>query len=152
MVSLTASGEDHGAWFFYAEGSGLWFWTGTTKVYGDHVEAGIDLCGRMISGAQFDASIKCAQDAGNINTIQFTGRVDPEWTCTVMRQARNIEIVGVMGPNGDKLTGKGGCGNPSGKGVFRAGWEASQDCVCDPSKDRANCAISPGFPPNHGWR
>lgn len=143
--ALTASGEGHGMWFFYTEGSGTWFHTGETRAFQDHGESGKALCGHMIMG--FDDAIKCGQDAG-LNSIQYIARHDVQWKCSVGGAARGIEIVGTIGFNGDKLTGKKTCGNDSGKGVLKAGWEASQDCECDNSLKMANCAISPGFPPN----
>jgi len=147
---LTTSGEGHGMWFFYTEGSGLWYWIGTTRVYKEHQAAAQDLCGH--AGGGFDASIQCAQDLG-FNSVQFTAHRDPEWSCSTgvpgNKDARGIEIVGTIGVNGDKLTGTKPCGNKSGQGVLRAGWEASQECYCDNSKKMANCANGPGYPPNY---
>merc|ERR1712070_1262313 len=144
--ALCASGEGHGMWFFYTEGSGVWFNTGETRVFMDHGESGLALCGKFVGG--FDEAIQCAQNQG-INSVQYTWRHDPEWSCSILQAARGIEIVGTIGYNGDKLTGKLPCGNKSGMGVLKAGWEASQDCVCDNSKKVANCAIFPMFPPNY---
>jgi len=147
---LCAGGEGHGMWFFYTEGSGIWFNTGKTRAFQDHGESGLALCGHFVAG--FDAAIKCAQDSG-INSVQYLAHPDPEWDCPYKKLSGhnygNIEIVGTIGYNGDKLKGGLACGNDSGQGVFKAGWEASQDCSCDNSKHVANCALAPGFPPDY---
>merc|ERR1711865_778548 len=110
---------------------GIWYWIGKTMVFPDHLQAGMTLCGHVVSPVNFDGSIKCAQDKG-LNSIQFTKRRDPEFEpCSPLGAPRNIEIVGTIGANGDLLTGEKPCGNKSGQGVFKAGWEASQDCSCD---------------------
>jgi len=146
---ITASTEGHGVWFFYTEGSGIWFWIGKTQVFDEHWEAGLALCHRPVSPMNWDGPVECAQDKG-FNSIQFTKRRDPEWLpCSLSMSPRGIEIVGTIGYNGDKLTGTKSCGNDSGRGVFKAGWEASQDCECDNSLDRTNCKLAPGFPPNY---
>merc|ERR1712070_1287360 len=46
--ALTAGGEGHGMWFFYTEGSGIWFWMGETRVFREHGESGQALCGHMV--------------------------------------------------------------------------------------------------------
>lgn len=146
---LCAGSEGHGMWFFYTEGSGIWFNTGETRAFQDHGESGKALCGHQVAG--FDSAIKCAQDAG-INSVQYLGHPDGEYECNFKKLSGhawgNIEIVGTIGYNGDKLKGSLPCGNKSGQGVFKAGWEGSQDCSCDNSKHVANCALGPGFPPN----
>jgi len=151
-----AVNEKHGAWMFHSPGSGIWFWTGATKVYGDHQEAAMDLCGHKIneqSTTDFDKLGECAQRIGGIDTVQFTDRKDPEWACGAPVPGypghnfpMGIEMIGIK--SGDMmLEGNYPCANADGRGVFKAGWEASEDCICDTNADRANCGISPGYPP-----
>lgn len=136
---LTAAGESGGAWFFRAPGSGIWFNVGKTKAYKEHGNAAMDLCHNPF--APFGSLGNCAKKAG-LDSIQFIDHSDPEWDCG-FGSPLDIEIVGAH------LDGRYACTSTSGTGVFKAGWDASQDCHCDNSLDRLNCKISPGYPPNY---
>lgn len=152
----SAALEADGSWHFYTPGSGIWFNLGSTKAYPDHKQAFEELCGfPFFNDAQFNWLAFCAQRY-NFDSLQFIEHSDIEWPCSEkthpfnpfspFRKPMAIEILGLKA-NGQKLSGQGACSNKSGKGVYRAGWNASNDCVCDPTSNRLNCAISPGWPP-----
>lgn len=132
------SGEIKTAWFMSGTGSGIFLWLGTTKVYTDHDEAAQDLCNEASVG--FDKLGPCALNHG-LDTFQFTAHRSNEWDCG-SSNALNVEIVSAH------LSGQYSCASQTTKGVFKAGWEASQDCDCDSSKSYLNCYNSPGVPPN----
>lgn len=116
-----AGGEESvGSWMYHATGSGVWFDTGHTKAYSDHQEGYEDLCG----GSCGDAAAFTAAKARGYDSVQYYAHGDQacgrnsgggrEWA---------IEVVHTGG------VGQYACGAL--KTVWRAGWEATQDCSCD---------------------
>ena len=112
------TGEAIGMWFLYAPGSGVWFNTGRTRVFETHAVAAEQLCGRQVGPNDATEMVKCALDAGNLDSFQF----QYDWDV-----AENIEIVAV------NLQGVYPCGTATSgmAAAFRSGWMASSPCVCD---------------------
>ena len=112
------TGEEVGMWLVYAPGSGVWFNTGRTRVFETHAVAAQLLCGRQVGPNDATEMVKCAAQAGSLDSFQF----QYDWDA-----AENIEIVAV------NLQGVYPCGAAaSGRGAaFRSGWLAAKPCDCD---------------------
>ncbi|CAE6970660.1 unnamed protein product [Symbiodinium necroappetens] len=112
------TGEEVGMWFLYAPGSGVWFNTGRTRVFETHAVAAEQLCGRQVGPNDATEMVRCAAEAGSLDSFQFQYDWDvPE----------NVEIVAV------NLQGVYPCGTAASGRVaaFRSGWMASSPCDCD---------------------
>lgn len=130
-------GDEHfGMWLLYAKGNGIWFNTGKTKVFGEHSDAyqayGIH------DGAQWNEQLSRAAAKAGYDSIQFNKHVDHvNYPCDAVVGApyMSLEIVAV------KLKGTYTCGDPAGapSGIIMAGWQGSEPCHCDTSKDTLNC-------------
>jgi len=114
--------EVHGAWFFFASGSGLWIWTGKSKAFKSHAAGAQYLCGHQ---ANDPTTAQCAKRKG-FDTYTFQN----SW---------KIEIVRANGVGGYA------CSAPKAKAnnIFKSGWTASSQCNCVESKGYANCANGP---------
>lgn len=136
-------------WFYYAPGSGVFMWTGNTKVYNDHPDAVGDLTGEQCKDppgalganecqSNFEDLYKQAR-ASHLDSIQFTKHADMQCTTKSNQQGNYaIEIVDLGG------SGKYACSQPSNgagpqKTRFRAGWQAKSICYCDNQKQEINC-------------
>jgi hypothetical protein len=116
-------GDEHfGAWFIYAYGSGIYFWTGTTETYDDHPNA------FQKYGVHDNEALCKAAASKNVDSIQFINRRDTvNWPCQ-KNGVKNMgfEIVGV------KLKGLYNCGSDGSQhySQLRSGWWASKPCNC----------------------
>jgi hypothetical protein len=118
-------GDEHfGAWFLYAYGSGIYFWTGSTETYGEHDNA------YKKYGVHNNEGLCKAAAAKNVDSLQFINHHDPvNWPCQ-KKGLKNMgfEIVAV------KLKGIYGCAS-DGKDKYaqlKSGWWASKPCNCKP--------------------
>lgn len=143
------------AWMYYAPGSAVWFWLGNTAVYQDHGDAVRNLLHRRCFDpfhqclTQLPAAFSKAAEDG-YDSVQFLAHYDqacglpkhhgPFGTEAVEAESSPLGVgmpgtklgaIEIVDPKG---TGHRGCASN-----YRAGWEASQDCNCDGSKDFANC-------------
>jgi len=124
-------------WFYYAPGTGIWMYTGTTKVYNNHADAARDLLHRPCSDltneciAEFESMYKAARSRG-LYCFQFLKHADMQ--CGSGEHNLAIEIVDVKGPGTTTCSQR-----MSGPTRFRAGWEAKHACTCDNSKSTINC-------------
>jgi hypothetical protein len=117
--------EVHGAWFFYAPGSGIWLWTGKTKGFKNHDAGAKYMCGHAMHDAkdQDPKTAQCAAGKGfDTYTFQFSWKV---------------EIVRANGVGGYACSGS----QPN--NIFKSGWAASSPCNCVESKGYSNCANGP---------
>jgi hypothetical protein len=118
--------EHYGAWFLYAYGSGIYFWTGKTEVYNDHPDA------FKKYGVHGNEPLCQAAARANVDSLQFIQRRDTvNWPCQ-KQGVKNMgfEIVGV------KLKGIYACGSDGSDGFsqLRTGWWASKPCHCKEGK------------------
>lgn len=136
--------ESIGAWFVYARGSGIYFYTGKTIVFKEHVDAYAYF---NIRGGNWNEEM-CQQAArSGYDSIQFEDRVDDvSYPCAPGSNLRlmNIEIVGT------RLTGTYPCTSSGGApSVIRAGFAASRACVCDNRQSFLNCQGVPMIGSNY---
>jgi len=148
-------GPGSGMWFSYARGSGVWFWTGSHRLFDSHRHAAQVLCPgwgqRRYPWLRMKyievAMTKCARDAG-LDSLSFrTSRPDPpNVTCVLDKEAckQHVSTNGTMSTWGSvglyelmsvHLVGEHACGNVSSGIVpgIRAGWKASRPCQCESS-------------------
>jgi hypothetical protein len=127
--------EKFGAWFINAPGSGIYFYTGTTKSFSEHRDA------EQFFDASGNENMCRAAAARDYDSVQFLAHVDHvNYPCDTGNTGKrgldymNIEIVGV------KLTGSYACTTDMGAPAsIKAGWKASKKCTCDPQKRYVNC-------------
>jgi hypothetical protein len=127
--------ERHGAWFLYAPGSGVWFYTGHTQVFGEHQDA------YKYFAATSNSDLALKASAAGFDSVQFSAHVDHvNYQCDSANIGKNgfdymgFEIVGV------KLVGTYACTTSSGApSSIRMGWMASKTCSCDNSLQFLNC-------------
>jgi hypothetical protein len=137
-------------WFYYTPGSGVYMWTGYTKVYNDHPDAVWDLLQQKCAipahplgpnecGSQFEALYAAARSR-NFETIQFIKHADMQCT-TKGNEERNmaIEIVDLKGSGQYACSTAFENGATEGWARFRAGWEAKYKCYCDNTQKAINC-------------
>ena len=124
-----ANGEEGvGAWMYAAPGSGVWFDTGSTKVYADHHQSYADLCPDHGATPPPDcgfAVLFTQAKAKGYDSIQYTDHADQQCGRSMPngRHEWAIEIVSTT------EVGSFACGGQ--KTQWRAGWEASDTCDCD---------------------
>jgi len=116
-------GDEHfGAWFLYAYGSGIYFYTGKTEVYDDHPQA------YKKYGVHSNEPMCKAAAAAGVTSLQFINRHDPtNWPCQNHGiKNLNFEIVGVS------LKGSFGCCSDGKNGYpqLKSGWWATTKCNC----------------------
>ena len=119
--------ESNGAWFYLTRGSGIFVYTGVTKIYRDHSDAATDLLNRTCRSAectQLYPAMWAEALRRNYTTVQFTHHCDDQ--C-----GPNLCLTELILTN---TTGLTSCPAP-----FRAGWNASKPCRCDPRNPFANC-------------
>jgi len=122
-VGTPQSGDEtHGAWFFFASGSGLWLWTGKTKAFKSHKAGAQYFCGHS---ALDPVVAQCAKRKG-FDTYTF-------------QHATGVEIVRASGVGGYACSGPPAKAN----NIFKSGWTASSPCNCVEKKGYANCANGP---------
>lgn len=138
-------------WYYIAQGSAVWLYTGKTKVYEDHPDGVLDLLNTTChdQGHTSQPPTECEGDftqlasagiAAGYQSIQFTKHYD----CACGTQGvgswdRHTSIcqTEIIDLTGDTGAFRSGCAN-SGLG-FRAGWAAQQECTCDGNKNYINC-------------
>lgn len=123
--------ESNGAWFYLTRGSGIFVYTGNTKIYRDHSDAVNDLlnktCRRSAECTQFYPAMWTEASRRNYSTVQFTDHCDDQ--C-----GPNLCLTELIVTN---TTGIKSC-----PASFRTGWNASKPCQCNPSISFANCGKS----------
>jgi len=138
VVHQAVPNEHVGMWFMYAPGSGIWFNTGKSRVFSGHKDAATQLCGgdAWNSTHADDDTVKCAQKIG-LDSIQFISTDMPVFN-------DYFELLAVS------LTGSYACGTTQDgvSEVLRAGWMASEQCICDNNQGWVNCnghGLAPPF-------
>ena len=114
---------------------------GRTRVFETHAVAAEQLCGRQVGPNDATEMVKCAAEAGSLDSFQFQYDWDvPE----------NIEIVAV------NLEGVYPCGTAASGRVaaFRSGWMASRPCDCDNAAHDGflNCNLKKNSCPRKRYR
>lgn len=117
-------------------GSGIWYNTGKTAVFVNHLEAHARFCGKcQRPWADSAMSINAAKEG--FDTIQFLKHPDDQWRCINTPGTNgimNLEIVVVKGMGHGDL---GACGTDP--HLFKTGWNADQFCDCDKKEKHLNC-------------
>lgn len=135
--------EKHGAWFLYTPGSGIYFNTGNTISFAEHVDAYKHF---GISGvADYNSAMSAAAAAQGYDSVQFLAHVDHvSYQC----DTKNTGVAGFdyMGLEivATKMVGTYACGAASGAPTtIKRGWDAQDPCKCDNTKQFMNCAGTP---------
>ena len=133
--ATASSQESTGIWFYAAKGSGVYFNTGKTIVFNDHIDAARhflkqDCKSDWYHGKECDELFEeiFKEAAKKYDSVQFLNHDDMRCGTT------SVEIVGV------KYSGQFPCGNKDGTGIFKKGWNGSVDCKCDNTELCLNCA------------
>jgi hypothetical protein len=112
----------YGAWFLYAYGSGIYFWTGRTEVFDQHSDAY-----RKFNVHSNEPMCRAAAASG-LDSVQFVKHRDTtNWPCQKHGLGNmGYEIVGV------KLKGTYACASDGKDNFqeFKSGWWASRPCNC----------------------
>lgn len=126
--------ETTAAWFYVARGSGIYAYTGNTRVYADHGDAALDLLNKT---CPFVESCKCtecielfpelwaAAARRGYDSVQFTHHCDSK--CSPNLCPTELVLV---------HSSSGGQACPT---TFRRGWNASRSCDCVPGQPFSNC-------------
>lgn len=129
------SEEKHSAWYYFATGSGVWIWSGTTKAWSTRKDFQSDMGFSSCSGTpKFECGgdlFKVAHDSHGLDTVQYLHEGYSQGNGNPMF----IDTQGV----GTNTCGRSSC-------PWKAGWGATQSCSCDNSKTCQNCGgySSPG--------
>ena len=162
---LGVTSEHSGMWLSFAPGSGIWYNTGRHRIFDNHHEAMVALCGHPFDRQQHvqpvyrdDTMVDCARRHGDLDSFSFRTSVrvpanfgawiaagHPPCHATTSPAAFSTwGMVGLYELVAVNKTGMYACGDAIG-GVgsgFRAGWRASRpcDCVNDHMRDLSDWA------------
>lgn len=136
-----ADDEHHGAWLFYAPGSGTYFWMGKTISFPDHAQAFAYFHVPPIGVLAQNEKMSLAAAAQGYDSVQFLAHPDiGEYPCQPQSglSYMGIEIVAV------KLVGTCSCltespEKPPYTPYLRSGWKAKYSCHCTNSLGWLNC-------------
>jgi len=124
------TGESQGCFMLYHKGSGIWYWTGKTAVYDAHKPTfdayGLDWRAKNAWPKVEYTLINLALRRG-LTSLQF-------WRYNF---ANEFEVIDLKGVGRDACCGMG---RQTPVTNFRAGWEASRPCNCNPKSGWLNCA------------